>query len=710
MKPQNSTIREKKAEKNSVLSGVLSFFRSRPEIAHPDKLRRLLVELVVVRVMVVSLLLGASAWDLIKSVSPAGDKQMIFWPIAATYAISVVNVILLRKTKYLYAWGYGQLVCDVLLSSLVIYVTGSNASIFLYVLVILEAAVVFSRHGALIIAGCSGLAYALLNLLPAAGGQHLSAKPSEILLVYLFLVLIGLIGGYFAKQLEMLTSAVNRHTQDLNNLTEQQRQLFDDISEGIVTTDLEAAITSINQAACAIIGLSKVEAEQYIGRSLPSVLKHYGAADRADLMRHLDEGTSDSEIILTNQQNGAELQLDYSVRPLTDTEGNVTGKLFIFNDVSHVRSIEERLSLHERMTKLLSDTAPNSGLTSENGSAVHMIGESPVMRQVFNLVERVAVSDASVLISGESGTGKELIAKGIHARGPRANKPFVAINCGAIPENLIESELFGHKKGSFTGAVTDNIGLFRQASGGTIFLDEIGELPLQMQTKLLRVLQEKYVRAVGDIRDVEIDVRVLAASNRDLRKEVQAGRFREDLYYRLNVVNIIVPPLRDRKEDIPLLVRHFIGRLTSQDQVLPQISPEAFQALMSYPFPGNIRELENMIERALVLGGSAILVEHLPPEVTIPRQSAHPPSSGQFTSGPYANGKEETQIHLLPIDLEGELARIEQDYLTRALAKTGGMKKQAAELLGLNFRSFRYRLKKYGMGDSGADGSELDEF
>ena len=350
--------------------------------------------------------------------------------------------------------------------------------------------------------------------------------------------------------------------------------------------------------------------------------------------------------------------------------------------------------MHEQMTKLLASVDQNKAAIDFND--VQIVGETQIMKKVYNLVERVAGSDASVLISGESGTGKELIARAIHHHSPRNQRPFVAVNCGAIPENLIESELFGHKRGSFTGAVNDSPGLFRQAHTGTIFLDEVGELPIALQTKLLRVLQEKMIRPVGEVRDIPVDVRVVAATHRDLKKEIEIGGFREDLYYRLNVVTIPLPSLRERREDIPLLVRHFIARNASEDSPLPKISPEALQLLMNFDFPGNIRELENTIERAIVLGGQAILPEHLPDEILNF-------SSNKTTMSSSAND-EETAIVLLPIDLERELEKIERRWLTEALEQSSGIKKHAAEMLGLNFRSFRYRLKKYGMGDESAEG------
>lgn len=309
-----------------------------------------------------------------------------------------------------------------------------------------------------------------------------------------------------------------------------------------------------------------------------------------------------------------------------------------------------------------------------------IIGTSGRMRELFQLLGKVAESGTTVLISGESGTGKELAARAIHQASPRRNKPFVAVNCGAIPENLIESELFGHARGAFTGAVGERPGLFEQAGGGTVFLDEIGELPLAMQTRLLRVIQEREVRRVGGSSVKKVDIRLVAASNRDLEQQVKEGGFREDLYYRINVVQVVMPPLRERVEDIPLLVEHLVKKHGGTGVL---VAPDALQALLAYPFPGNVRELENIIERSLVLNPHRITLAGLPDQVkyAIKRFDLHTavdiPDEG--------------------IELESALEHLEKQYLVKALEKSGGSKTKAAELLGMSFRSYRYKLGKYGL-------------
>ena len=345
-----------------------------------------------------------------------------------------------------------------------------------------------------------------------------------------------------------------------------------------------------------------------------------------------------------------------------------------------VRNALERRELKRENILLKQDAQAKEGFCG-------ITGKSPRMRELFIMIQKVAESFSSVLIMGESGTGKELAARAIHSSSPRRSKPFVAVNCGAIPEALIESELFGHKKGAFTGAVADHPGLFEQAEGGTLFLDEIGELPLLLQTKLLRVLQEREFRRVGDSVVRKTDARVLTASNRDLHEQVASGGFREDLYYRINVVQIVMPPLRDRIEDIPLLVEHFFQKYCDPNHSGEVITPAALKLLMNYPFPGNIRELENIVERSLILDRQIISESTLPEQV----RSVRTACLGS-----------EVIIPDEGMALEPLLEDLEKRYLLKALEKTGGAKKKAAELLGMSFRSFRYRLAKFGL-DSGEE-------
>lgn len=314
-----------------------------------------------------------------------------------------------------------------------------------------------------------------------------------------------------------------------------------------------------------------------------------------------------------------------------------------------------------------------------------IVGVSQEIKSLIGLIGQVADTPTHVLITGESGTGKELVARAIHQGSARRDKPFVAINCAAIPETLIESELFGHIKGAFTGAVANKTGLFEAANFGTIFLDEIGELPHSMQAKLLRVIQEKRFRRIGGVTDIDVDTRVISASNRDLDVEVRERRFREDLYFRLNVIHIEVPPLRKRRDDILPLATFFVDKFCRQfNKKSHRFSDEALKVLMKYDYPGNVRELENIIERAIALSSSEIIESSgLPAQLfdescedTLPSAIDLPPEG---------------------LDLEKEVEKFEKAIIEKALTITGGKKKKAADLLHLGFRSFRYRLKKFGI-------------
>lgn len=330
-----------------------------------------------------------------------------------------------------------------------------------------------------------------------------------------------------------------------------------------------------------------------------------------------------------------------------------------------------------------------------------ILGQSTALKEMLNLIDRVAPTKTNVLITGESGTGKELVAKRIHEKSGQKDKAFVAVNCGAIPENLIESELFGHKKGSFTGAISDKQGLFEVANQGVIFLDEIGELPLGMQVKLLRVIQDRTIRSVGDTQDKTVDVRIIAATNRDLVKEVQEGRFREDLYYRLNVILIKTPPLREREGDIELLADLFLKRFSDKTGKNLSFSDETKQMILNYAWPGNVRELENVIERTVALESSEeISSEVLPESIRNFKFSLDPAKKSSSTQ----SIKKDIIVPAPDFDkgevsLEEILGRIEKAYLLSALEHAGGVKKQAAKLLGITFRSIRYRLKKLGVKD-----------
>ncbi len=316
-----------------------------------------------------------------------------------------------------------------------------------------------------------------------------------------------------------------------------------------------------------------------------------------------------------------------------------------------------------------------------------LVGVSRRMRALFELSERIGRTSSTVLISGESGTGKELIARAIHKGSPRASRPFVSINCGAMPESLLESELFGHEKGAFTGAVKEKRGLFHEAEGGTLFLDEIGEMSLTMQVKLLRALQDRVIRRVGGNTEEQVDVRIICATNKDLARKVADGSFREDLFYRINVIPLPIPPLRERRDDIPHLVKHFLEKVCREQEIpLKKISAEAMRLLEAWQWPGNVRELENLIERTVALEPSEIITSSSLPEDFL--RPAGVPSSTDLDS-----------LNLPPegIDLEATLEWVGKRLMHQALDRTGGVQTRAAELLGMSERSLRYYAKKYGL-------------
>ncbi len=326
----------------------------------------------------------------------------------------------------------------------------------------------------------------------------------------------------------------------------------------------------------------------------------------------------------------------------------------------------------------------SSPAARERRSRDTLLGESEAMRYIRSKIAKVARSQAPVFISGESGSGKELVARQIHKQSPRNDQPFIAVNCGAIPHELVESEFFGHKKGSFTGAHSDKEGLFQAAEGGTLFLDEVGDLPAALQVKLLRAIQEKKIRPVGGYQEISTDVRILSATHQDLAKMVQEGHFRQDLFYRINVIELIVPPLRERREDIPKLAQHFLENITGKSGLpKPKLSNDAITALKQYLFPGNVRELENILERAIALFDGDIIEST---DLNLP-DLVSPPS-------PSPSSKPQDQIQG---SLENYLEEIEKQAISEALEQNKWNKTATAKQLGLTFRSLRYRLKKLGL-------------
>jgi len=405
------------------------------------------------------------------------------------------------------------------------------------------------------------------------------------------------------------------------------------------------------------------------------------SVDGIQVLKKAKESWADTEVIMITAYASTETAveamkqgaLDYITKPFKVDEIRII-----------IERAFERTSL-ERQNRLLKKELKGSEAFPS------IIGESLAMGKMFALVEKIADTPTNVLITGESGTGKELVAKAIHNQSERREAPFVAIHCGAIPENLIESELFGHLKGSFTGAIQNKVGLLKMADGGTVFLDEVGEIPLQMQVKLLRFLQERTFRRVGCTEDLSVNVRIICATNKELEEEIEAGRFREDLYYRLNVIRFSMPSLRERKGDIPLLAEYFIKKYARElNRKITRISDEAMEMLQNYFYPGNVRELENILERAVALAATpVILSENLPADLMYRRRK----DAGRERGGVPARFPEEG------LYLETIVEDLEKQLIQQALDRTHGVKKRAAELLHVSFRSFRYRLEKYAMNE-----------
>ena len=403
-----------------------------------------------------------------------------------------------------------------------------------------------------------------------------------------------------------------------------------------------------------------------------------------DLLSHVKQRSVQTEVIVMTAHSTLETAVEAMKRGAYDfvTKPFATSEL---RELVH-KALEKRALVAEnvRLRAQVSREHPRD-----------LLGRSQAMRRILDLVERIANTRSTVLVTGESGTGKERIARAIHDASDRASKPFLVVNCGAIPEQLIESELFGHDKGAFTGATSRTLGIFREAEGGSVLLDEVGELATPLQVKLLRVLQERKVRGVGAAAETTVDVRVIAATNRNVEDDVKAGKFRQDLYYRLNVIRIEVPPLRDRREDIAELTQHFLARCAAEHgKEIRALDADALRALDGYAFPGNVRELENVIERAVTLAaGPVIGLGDLPPEI-----------GGVTAPTPSLLGLPENGC-----DLDAVIGEVERRLILQALEKSGGVRTSAAKLLGVTLRSLRYRLQKHALADDADDPPSGDD-
>jgi len=445
-------------------------------------------------------------------------------------------------------------------------------------------------------------------------------------------------------------------------LTTPTEAILESISDGVFTVDLQWRVTSFNRAAEQITGIPREEA---IGRLCSEVFRSSMCQEECALRHSLKTGKpiiGKSGYIIN--ADGVRIPISVSTAVLRDHEGRVIGGAETFRDLSEIETLRQALEGRFRVGDLIS--------------------RSPLMQRVFDVLPAIASSPSTVLILGETGTGKELVARTIHALSPRKKGPFVAVNCGALPDTLLESELFGYKAGSFTGAVKDKPGRFTLAKGGTLFLDEIAEVSPALQVRLLRVLQERTFEPLGATRTEKADVRIIVATNKDLAQQMHQGAFREDLYYRVNVVRVELPPLRRRKEDIPLLVEGFVDRFNRlQGRSIDGVTPEALSLLMAHDWPGNVRELENVIERAFIMCREGLIgIEHLPEELT-----AQPPVTSVSNAG-----------------IKNALQVLEIETIQKALRENHYNRLATARQLGIHKSTLFRKIKRLGIALPQKDG------
>jgi len=405
--------------------------------------------------------------------------------------------------------------------------------------------------------------------------------------------------------------------------------------------------------------------------------------DGIDLVRHIQQNYASTPVAMITAHGNMELAINALKAGAFDFVSKPVDLTLLRNLVNTALKLSHKTAAGTEVKKSELTTSVTPDLTD---SDLQLLGESEIMSQTRATINKLARSQAPVYISGESGSGKELVARLIHDKGPRSEQPFVPVNCGAIPQDLMESEFFGHKKGSFTGAVSDKAGLFQAADGGTLFLDEVAELPLHMQVKLLRAIQEKSVRPIGEQKEISIDVRILSATHKDLAKLVSDGEFRQDLFYRINVIELKVPSLRQRCDDIPVLANHILQKLGATTGIQANLGNGALSALQGYSFPGNVRELENILERAMTLCESDTISAD-----DLQLRETDPVAESESDNSLLQHAPLDTSSDL---PLEDYLGNIEKDAIMQALEKTRYNKTAAAKLLGITFRALRYKLKK----------------
>jgi len=648
--------------------------------------------LLLLRVVIVSFFLGATAlFHFLRAEEDLGYLFDLSIPLIITYTISIASVLALSRVSNLRIFVHVQISFDVILITGIIWITGDISSpfSFLYNLAVMNGAILLFYRGAFFTAGCSGIAYASLLLLshyanPAHGLSISWATLFPIVQSIVSFFVIAWLSGFLTNKLSETEKLLKEKQDDYRDLDALKDALLQGIGSGVAVTDQEGRINYINHQAQALTTFNEATIK---GRRLDQVFPGL----TYDFQRNRSAGAIVTDELSLGAPRGAPKQIRLTIAPLRNTQEQVIGFVSIFEDITKQKQVEEKIRIEEELRRAR-EVEFTKKIQNDAGLDFHfegMIGKSGGIDTIHKLVQKVAATSTNVLITGESGTGKELIARAIHLNGPRKSKPFIAVNCGAIPETLMESELFGHVRGAFTGAVSDRTGLFKQADQGTIFLDEVGELALHLQVKLLRVLQEKSFTPVGGSKPIKVDVRVISATNKDLRKELDEGRFREDLFYRLNVVQMVMPPLRSRKDDIPALAHYFLRKFTdTHAKKVQEISSSALLQLMNYSYPGNIRELENIIEHAVAVAGKNILTEDDLPQHIRRLTEGHASLEKIASDGP-------EEFFYKGLSLDTELETHEKNILLSALKRANGVQKKAAEILGINYRSLRHRLEKY---------------
>ncbi len=660
------------------------------------ELSRKIKWLLFLRVVILTFFLGATAlFHFFKEGGDSGFFRSLQAPLIVAYVISLSSALILRWIKNLVIFAHAQIDFDVFLITGIVLLTGGMESPFpfLYNLAIVNSAILLFYRGAFLTAAFSSLCYGGLLLWSHYNsfGSWISNYEPMVMGLTVNLptfFIIAALSGFLARKLYETERLLKEKEKDYFDLESLKEAIIQGVGSGVAITDIKGEINYFNAQAQA---LTSLEEKTVRGKKLTHIFPALKVSfDGSPGAKRVTVGA----FSFTDPQ-GHNKDLRLTLAPLSDPAGEPIGFVSIFEDVTKQKVLEEKIRLEEEMRKArereLTDDIGDQGKHDFRFEGI--IGQGGGMDKIYRLVQKVSATDTNVSITGASGTGKELVARAVHFNGPRGEHPFVAVNCGAIPENLMESELFGHVRGAFTGAISDHNGLFKQADGGSIFLDEIAELPLHLQVKLLRILQEKSFTPVGGSKQIKVDVRVISASNKDLRKEMEKGRFREDLFYPLNVVQITLPPLSKSKEDIPTLTQHFIRKFSgSLGKQVEEISSEALMSLMNYSYPGNIRELENIIEHAVAITNKNILTEDdLPAHI----KGISISEEYRLFEGTTPGGG--SLFFNKGMSLDEELATHEKCLLLGALKRTNGVQKRAAELLGINYRSFRHRLEKYGL-------------